>query len=531
VSEADSLPGLITVTTAGGALATALEGSEGEQLRRAALPDFLRRQRWFAGKGGAIRIAAMKPMGSLPGEPNQLTVVEAEAPGGETQRYLLPLSVLWGENNLRPDAPQGAHTLARVQEGAGQGALVDASFDERFIRDLLAAMQSGVELPAREGSFRFSATEAFRALNLGGAIRALGAEQSNVSLKVDDQAMVKLYRRLRSGEQPEIEVAQFLTEVAGFRNTPAFLGSAEHVAADGERTALAAAFAFVPNQGDTWSVVLEALAGALDSFAGGNGSAAPDFARSLDLAGTLGRRTAEMHVALASPSDDPAFAAEPIEAADLGRWVDDTQQEARRGAALLERALADVPEADRADVARLRDGRQQVLDRLEAIRALHPSGMKTRIHGDYHLGQVLAAGDDVIIIDFEGEPQRDVHERRQKSSPLRDVAGMLRSFDYAAWSALDQVRGRRGSVDDRVRRHAFQWRERASQRFLDEYWAHATRGALLPEDSATRRGMLELFLFQKAFYEVGYEAANRPAWLSIPVRGLLDLVFPPKAPQ
>jgi maltose alpha-D-glucosyltransferase/alpha-amylase len=187
---------------------------------------------------------------------------------------------------------------------------------------------------------------------------------------VGEAAIIKLYRRLRSGEQPEIEVARFPDRGRGLCEHAAFLSSAEHVTADGESTAFAAAFAFVPNRGDTWGVVLDALEQALGGIAG-SGSA-PDFGPSLDLSATLGRRTAEMHVALATPTDNPAFAAERIGAADLGGWVDAARDEANHGFALVERASANVPEADRHDLERLLGARQTVLERLEAIASSHP---------------------------------------------------------------------------------------------------------------------------------------------------------------
>ncbi|MGH6926618.1 MAG: alpha-amylase, partial [Propylenella sp.] len=192
----------------------------------------------------------------------------------------------------------------------------------------------------------------------------------------------------------------------------------------------------------------------------------------------------------------------------------------------LER-VAGLPEELRADVDILLAAKRPLLDRLAAIRALPPSGLRTRIHGDLHLGQVLVVQDDVMIIDFEGEPQRSLAERREKSSCLRDVAGMLRSFDYTAWSAIDRIRapGGPGAIEPRVMRRAFAWRDQAVRNFLAAYWPTAEAAGVLPEPAA-RTNLLELFTMQKALYELSYEANNRPAWLSIPVRGLLDLIAP-----
>jgi maltose alpha-D-glucosyltransferase/alpha-amylase len=248
------------------------------------------------------------------------------------------------------------------------------------------------------------------------------------------------------------------------------------------------------------------------------------FVYPLSLGGVIGRRTGELHAAFATPTEDRDFAAEPITGSDVARWVDDTGKEIERGYAILSRAEAGLPDAVRTDVAALAAAKEQIMARLEAVRAHGAAGLKTRVHGDYHLGQVLVAQDDVMIIDFEGEPQRDLAARRRKSSALVDVAGMVRSFDYAAWAALDRLQSRRGEVEPRVHDGALAWRDHATATFLDAYWEAAAAAAFLPAEPEARLALLDLFKIRKAFYEIGYEAANRPTWLSIPIRGLLDLI-------
>ena len=526
----DPLPEFVTVTAPGGRIDRAFEGRELDNLERYALPDYLGHQRWFAGKSAAVRQARVRRLGGIPGEPNQLTIAEVETAEG-AQEYFLPLSVLWGEENLRFGAPKLSSTLAKIRHGPNLGALIDAVHDERFIRDLIGAMKSGRDQAVEGGALRYTATDAFRALELGNEVSAAGGEQSNASIAIDHKAMLKVYRRLRPGLQPELEVGRFLTEIAGFENTPAFYGSLEYVTEDKGEMALAAAFAYVRNQGDAWSVVLDALERHLDQVlllpaeeVAARSAEPLTFAHPLDLSIALGRRTAELHAAFAAPTDDPAFAAEPARGDDVSRWVDAAIKEAKRGFAALQSARAGLSEEQRVDADALLAAREPLLDRLDSFREISASGLKTRTHGDYHLGQVLVAEADVVIIDFEGEPLRDLGERREKTSPLRDVAGMLRSFDYAAWSALDRLRSRHGELQPHVYERAFQWRASAIQNFLNGYWGRAARAGLLPEDIETRRRLLQLFLFEKVFYEVGYEAANRPSWLSIPVRGALDLV-------
>ena len=531
VQAPDPLPEFVTLTAPGGSLKRALEGRELNQLQRDALPEFLSRQRWFANKGVPVKRVKVSPLGSIPGSPNQLALLEPETGGEERQDYFMPLTVMWGEENLRFGAPKLSYTLARLRYGPNLGALIDGAFDERFHRDLVSAILAGGAIELEGGTLRFDCTETLRRLDLGGEIRSAGVEQSNVSFIIGAEAIVKIYRRLRSGEQPEIEVGRFLTEVAGYPNTPAYLGSADLVHADGAFVTLAAVFEFARNQGDAWGVILEALDRELEEFgilprdeAGQLVAAAPPFHHPLDLAGKLGRRTAELHAAFAAPTDDRAFRAEPVKPADLARWAKGATAEATRALQVLANVARTAEGGTRDEAAALLKDRKAILGRITAARNLPADGVKTRIHGDYHLGQVLVAQDDIMIIDFEGEPRRAVAERRQKTSPLRDVAGMLRSFDYAASSAIDHLRERTGRVDEALQNRARTWRDTASRDFLSAYWAVADEKGFLPSDPAARRGLLDLFLIQKAAYEIQYEAATRPAWVSIPIRGLLGII-------
>ncbi|MEQ9606403.1 MAG: phosphotransferase, partial [Kiloniellaceae bacterium] len=319
----------------------------------------------------------------------------------------------------------------------------------------------------------------------------------------------------------------FLTRTAGFESTPAYLGSASYATGDGEDVTLATAFSMVRNQGDAWQVLLEALTRDLELFSiAADDEAEADsrpFAYPLDMADTLGRRTAELHAAFAFPTDDPAFATKPLRAADLKAWSKAVAGEIRQQFAALRGLKKLTPEAEQARDAIL-EARDELLSQAKAVAELTPDGGISRIHGDYHLGQVLINKDDVSIIDFEGEPQRALDERREKTSPLRDVAGMLRSFDYLAWAALDRRQAVAGEIAEDERLRAFAWRDQASEAFLAAYLELASQTPTHPGDSGTTDALLRLFTVQKAVYEIGYEAANRPAWLPIPLKGLLDLV-------
>ncbi|HET7715840.1 MAG TPA: maltose alpha-D-glucosyltransferase, partial [Bauldia sp.] len=518
------LPEYVTVTAPGGSLRRALADSgERRLLERYALPAFIAGQRWFADKGERIEAVDLESIATIPGEENRLAIVTARTGRGGAQRYLMPLSVLWGEENLRFGAPKLSWTLAKIRTGPKLGAIIDAAYDERFHRDLIAAIRNGRPIEAEGGRVEMTGTNALRTLTLEGPLRNVGVEQSNVSFIVNDLAIVKVYRRLRDGEQPEIAVTRFLTETAGYRNIPAFLGAAEYVPAKGAPLALAAVFAFVRNQGDAWNVMLDALGLDLDTAGLASAESAAPFAHPLDLGGVLGRRTAELHAAFATPTNDRDFKAEPIKPRDVARWVKEATRDVTRALDIIAKALPGLTGEAKADAAALSKARKTLLARVSAAAKLPMSGLKMRIHGDYHLGQVLVAQDDVYLIDFEGEPQRGLAERREKTSPLRDVAGMLRSFDYAAWSALDRMRERTGRIDPVLRDRACAWRDSASREFAGSYLAAAKAAGFLP-DSQLTQAFLDLFLIQKAAYEVQYEAANRPAWLSIPIRGLLSII-------
>jgi maltose alpha-D-glucosyltransferase / alpha-amylase len=501
------------------------------RMEREVLPDFLFRQRWFGAKDAHFARFELSHAATLEGWKGsyQLTLCDALLPGGDTQQYFLPLSARWGSEHLRAGGPMLAFTLAKLRSGARVGALLDAAHDEDFIRDFVRAMGEGKIIETLDGQVEFSASPNWAAVGPEVQVRAIGAEQSNVSSIVDERIMLKIYRRLRSGVQPELEVARFLTEVAQYPNTPEFLGAVEHVASTGDRIALAIAFAFVPNQGDAWNVVVEALDRGLEDLmlvAGGEESATEVadelYVFPLDLAGRLGKRTSELHRAFATKTTDPAFAPEPMTTEDVKRWSEIVRREAEHVLNELERTRGSLPEATQLSVASLLSARETLYARFEAIAESPAIGIKTRIHGDYHLGQVLISKDDVVIVDFEGEPARTLAERREKSSPLRDVAGMLRSLDYAASTAIERFAARTGEVPERVLSAVAAWRNRASRDFLNAYFETAQELSRTADRNA--RGLLDLFLLQKSFYEIAYENANRPSWLPIPVRGVLDLL-------
>jgi maltose alpha-D-glucosyltransferase/alpha-amylase len=495
---------------------------EAQQLEQYTLPEFLPRQRWFGAKDSTIKGVALLPLGEL--EPGKHALVAADvALPTETQRYLLPLSAFWDEDGAGR-VSRFTPVLAQLAANGRNGVLVDSALDPSLATALMDAMREGRSITSDAGKVLFEAGDGLAAIGDVGEPRQLGAEQSNVSIAFGNKVILKLYRRLRAGDQPDVEVARFLTDVGHFANTPQFLGQIKHQAPRGETTTLAAAFAFVPNQGDAWSFITEALYQDLNDFglqaAGGAGSA--EFASDLMVGGLLGQRTAELHKSLAAATDDPAFAVEPLHPADVLVWSSEAIVEAQAALDQLQELLPGLSEGARELATQLLAKRNQLIERLGAGAGMTPSGGRSRIHGDYHLGQVLATADDFMIIDFEGEPRRSLKERQAKSSPLRDVAGMLRSFHYAAWTAIDRYQRLTGASN--VRERAEAWRERVSDDFVQAYEHHIAGAPSYPQDPAFARALTEMFLLQKAIYEVGYELANRPDWVEIPLSGVCDLL-------
>jgi maltose alpha-D-glucosyltransferase/alpha-amylase len=344
---------------------------------------------------------------------------------------------------------------------------------------------------------------------------------------VGEKVIVKTYRRLEAGIHPELEIGRFLTEVAHYTNTPPLLGSIERVGADGLSSAYAAAFGFVANQGDGWAFTLDYLDRALEEYRVTPGSESwptPEHHELyLTVARLLGRRTAELHRAFAIDTDDPAFAREPVGPDDLEAWRADVRAQVENGFRILEDLRKRAPEGQTADIEAALAVRPAVEEALASVTAPPPGLMKTRLHGDYHLGQVVVAKGDIMVLDFEGEPIRSLEERRAKGSPVRDVAGMLRSLDYAAWAAVFRFIESDPAATEQLMPAALVWRNLAQNAFMEGYRETIGDCPSWPADAEEAQRLLRLFVVQKIFYEVGYEAANRPHWLRIPLAGIRDL--------
>jgi len=349
---------------------------------------------------------------------------------------------------------------------------------------------------------------------------------------------LKAYRRLQKGPNPDLEVGRYLTERVRFGGTPPLAGAVEYESLDGGSITLVLVQGFVENQGDGRSYTRDLLARYFENRpvtswdtddeerTGAEEQAAED-AFFAGLMRALGLRTGELHAAFAAPTDDEAFAPEPASPEEVAGWVENVLAELRRTFDMLRRRRSKVPEEELPDVDRLLTLRRDLTRRVRAVSSSGFEVIKTRHHGDYHLGQVLVVANDFQIIDFEGEPARPLAERRRKQCPLRDVAGMLRSFDYAIRSAVMNLGAGRAEQLETLEPWVRLWEEQTREAFLEGYAEGARGAASYPEDEENARALVEFFTLEKALYEIRYELDNRPDWVGIPVRGILDLLVDP----
>lgn len=500
------------------------------------LGDFLTSQRWFAAKGEAVKHIELQQMEGWREETGSwlLAWVRVIFTSAEPQSYFIPLAIAWGESDEEPIRRLLPSTIARIRQQARFGILYDALADIVFNQALVTAIGQNREIPFGAGKLRFFPTAAFEDLTGEIALQQMwrpATEGTNSTLILDNQSnrlFLKIYRHLKEGVNPELEMGRFLTEASPFPNIVPLAGALEYLGLEGVPVTLALLQGFVLNQGDAWTNTVDHLKRFLEGrLAKPTEEMAVELEESaanyLRMMGMLGQRTGELHQALAKETGDSAFDPEPISAADLIAWRKQVEDDCWRSLEKLEQYRGGLSEALQADVDRLLAARNVLVHRLSLLPA-ELNAAKTRYHGDYHLGQVLIAEDDFIIIDFEGEPARSLAERRLKHSPVRDVAGMLRSFNYAAAVALESCTADRPDDRGLLVPIAHRWEQEVAESFLAGYREAASGCPSYPGDSEHFLRLLELFTLEKALYELRYELSNRPDWVSVPLRGLLGFL-------
>ena len=529
----DQLPELVTLVLPRERKQVQLSGTALALFENDVLPAYLPKQRWFADKDSTLsKVGLVDAVALDDSNAAYLAIVEID---GSQRMYFVPVAIANTSEAERKALARA--TMARVRRGAQEGFLYDGLATDVLPLALLDDVRAERRRrTTRGGEFVAHAAPTLATLALPDTpvVRRLSVEQSNTSIVIDEAVMLKGYRRVHRGRQAELEVARFLDAVK-YANTPALLGYVEYEHPESEPTALCILQRFVESQGDGWAATLAYLERFFDrrknmetpqqavapAVAGVENQADTDeHAIFMQRARTLGQRTAELHRAFATPIGDPAFEPEPTTAQDVEAWVARARETADKALATLEREADRVPAELREPARALLARRDEIRGRMEIASLGAAELMKTRYHGDFHLGQVLVVADDFMIVDFEGEPGRDPASRRQKSSPLRDVAGLLRSINYAAVAGVRGLTADRGEDTRALEPLARDWERRSVAAFLDGYRASIAGCSSYPNDPEQAQRLLELFVLEKAFYEMSYELANRPSWLRIPLEGI-----------
>jgi len=546
------------IFTIKGSWQSVFKGKALDQLENV-LPHYLQLQRWFGGKGNrikgvkireVIRVSKTRPAAVL-------LLVRVNYVEGDPEVYNLPLGYTSGD---QADAIMREHldsivAFVQLSGKSEKGIIYDAPLEPEFCNFLLKVIGRRRRIKGVRGELTATSSYIYRQTMQSSDSplepTVCRREQTNTSIGYSDRFMLKLFRRITPGVNPDLEIGRFLTN-RNFTQIPPLAGSLEYQAATGEPVTLATLQQFVVNQGDAWSYTLDILNNyfeyvithqsdlptprlsrqdILDLASRDVPSSASEIIGAyLDSAGLLGQRTAELHLALSTGYEDPDFATEPFSKLYQRSLYQSMRSLAGRVFRRLRRNLGSVPDALQPEAQRALGREKEAVDYFRSISKEKIAAKRLRCHGDYHLGQVLYTGKDFVIMDFEGEPDRPISERRIKRSPLRDVAGMLRSFNYAAFSTVFSMeeRGLIGPDEalDSTESWAYYWYEWVAAAFLRHYLERASEGDFLPRSRDELRTLLNILLLEKALYEMGYELNNRPNWLKIPLRGfhqLLDL--------
>jgi len=532
---------------------------EGKRKLERVLPDYIRGRRWFGGKARKMKAALVDDAVPLAGSSQaaQVLLVRVEYLEEDPEIYTLPVAFADGKRAARIARESPQAVIAEVSEtgrnGRREGVLYDALHDREACEFLLESTARRRRFKGAQGEIAANPLRGFRKIRGPGEkaprARMMRAEQSNTSVVFGDRMILKVFRRVDSGVNPDLEIGAFLTEKAAFPHISPVAGFLEYRRGRKEPMTLGIFQGFVRNQGDAWRYTLDILGRYFErvmarpqgskeiecpaksplSLAGEPlpAEAGELMGEYLPAARALGERTAGMHLALSSEGEDPAFAPQSFTSLYQRSLYQSMRNLTGHAMLLLKRRLRYLPEGLREDARRVLEAEDRILKRFRGILDRKISAMRIRIHGDFHLGQVLHTGKDFVIIDFEGEPAHTLTARRIKRSPLRDVAGMLRSFHYASKAHLV---GTTGGSAIREEDHSVLepwarcWNSWVSAAFLESYLATASRGSFLPKTREELSALLSTYLMEKAIYELEYELNNRPDWVKLPLRGILQLL-------
>jgi maltose alpha-D-glucosyltransferase/alpha-amylase len=511
------------------------------------LPQYLLRQRWFGGKARHIDAVEIRDLVPVPEQDAALLILGVRYDEGPEDVYSLPLIRMSTEG---AQVHLDRHPQTSVTKCChGQQEILDATVDDGFCQWMLSVAGGQSQVLGASGALLGTAGKAFAELrgdlSLPLPAERNSAEQSNTSIRFGDKIIMKVFRRVEVGPNPDCEITQYLSEVRGNQHVPSFVGSLAYRSPEGEDVTVAILQNLVDNQGDGWSWTLEELGRyyehqatqpfspnlqpllrrpTLSSLGDILSSEAVDIVGLyIKAAKTLARRTAEMHLDFAAGAEGSAFATHPMTHNDFTGLARGLNEHARHVFGALKVNLARFPEDVVEHAALVLARRRDIFDRFRGLEELDIPHKMSRIHGDFHLGQVLRVMDDFVILDFEGEPARPLAERRAAMSPLKDVAGMLRSFSYAAQAGYQAFVSRRPRDAAPLEPWAKLWENCVTAAFVTEYRQAAADTGLIPPDDASLGLLLDAFLFDKALYELNYELNNRPTWMRIPLFGILAL--------
>jgi maltose alpha-D-glucosyltransferase/alpha-amylase len=557
---------------------TVLEGKARERLENEILPFYLMSCRWFGGKAKGIRtvrIVEHVPM-VKDSDMSYVLLMEVRYTEGDRELYLMPISFALTRRGEQPseefvveglrvrldydwlfikakmimeEFPQSI--VARLFAGGDEGILYDASYDGRFCEALLTTITRRKRWVGEQGELVGLPGKMLRRLagpsDLPIQCKSLRAEQTNTSIQYEDKFYFKLFRSPKEGVNPDREITQFLTEDTGFRSIPPYSGSIEYRRPGSSPLVIGLLEGFVPNQEDAWTYTKDAMGRFFEHvlskvkevkevpkppglFMEMDTTSIPDVLREmieghyLEMMSLLGKRTGEMHLALSSAPEKPDFMPEPFSIFYQRSIYQSMRGLTRQVFQLLRKNLKGLPKGGAEQAEKILNLENPIIDQFKVLLQRKFAAMKIRIHGDYHLGQVLFTGKDFVIIDFEGEPARSLSERRIKRSPLRDVAGMIRSFHYAAYFTLLKEASIRSEDIPVLEPWTDLWYRSVSGIFLKGYLDTTRKAPIIPREKGELEILLRVFLLEKAVYELGYELNNRPEWVMIPLKGIGDLV-------